>query len=159
MALAWAVAADAPETVAARLVGGVGDVIVTDARGVIVGVGRIVAGVSFELRFLDDFVGPARLTLLRSDGSAEALDVVVDGRVMVEGLDLLELLDERLDAFTVEVGGVEHQAGERRAGGSGAAGGGGQRPDAPPGNAGSPGPPAAPGGPGSLPPRGPAGRP
>jgi hypothetical protein len=159
LVLSWAAAADAPEAVAARLIGVDGDVIVTDARGVIVGVGRVVAGASFELRVLEGFVGPARLTVLRPDGATEVLDVLVDGRVLVEGFDLLELLAERVEAFTVEVGGVAYRAAERRGTDAGAAAGGGPRPAEPPGNAGPPGPPDAPGVPGSLPPRGPAGRP
>jgi hypothetical protein len=171
LALTWAAAADAPEAVVVRLTGMDGDVIVTDVGGVIVGVGRVVAGEAFELRFLEGFVGPARLTLLRKDGATEALDVVVNGHVLVEGFDLLELLGDRVEAFTVEVGGVTYRAAERRGAERGASEAEGSRPVEPPGNARSPGPPGSggdpgsgrdpgsPGGPGASPPRDPEGRP
>ena len=177
VAVSWAAAADAPEAVATRLVSWDGDVIVTDARGVIVGVGRVVAGSSFELQVLEGFVGPARLTLLRRDGATEALAVVVNGHVLVEGFDLLELIGDRVEAFTVEVGGVTYRAAERRGAERGATEAEGSRPAEPPGNPGSPGPPGfvgdpgsgggpgsardpgSPGGPGTSPPRGPERRP
>lgn len=161
LALSCALAADAPEVVAARLTAGNGDVIVTDARGVIVGVGRVVAGASFELRVLEGFVGAARLTLLRPDGTTEALDVVIDGRVLVEGFDLLELLEARVEAFTVEVGGVAYHQAERResVSGAGAGEGPGPGPGEPARPPEAPGQPGSPGGPGSPGPRGPEGRP
>jgi hypothetical protein len=171
LVLAWAGATEAPEAVSARLTGGDGDIIVTDARGVIVGVGRVVAGASFELRLLDGFVGPARLTLLRPDGATEVLDVVVDGDLRVEGFDLLALLVDRVEVYTVEVAGVAYHAAASRGTDAGAVAGDGPRPAETagnagtpgnaetPGNAGSPGPPDAPGGPGSSPTRGVGGRP
>jgi hypothetical protein len=177
--LAWAAAADAPEAVAAALTAGDADLLVTDARGVIVGVGRVVAGASFELHLLEDFVGPARLTLLRPDGATAALDVVVGERVVIDGFDLLELLAERVEAFTVEVGGVAYHEAERREADAGAGDGPGPGPGAPPppgeasgppdetpgppdetpGPPDDPGGPGSPGGPGTSPPRGPEGRP
>lgn len=163
LCLAWAAAADPPEAVAERLTAADGDVIVTDARGVIVAVGRVVAGSSFELRVLEGFVGPARLTLLHPDGATEALDVVIDDRVMVEGVDLLELLDTWGQAYEIEVDGVAYHEAERRdddAGpGAGAANGPGRTPVDPPGPPEAPGPPESPGGPASPGPRGPEGRP
>lgn len=179
LCLAWAAAADAPEAVAAALTAGDADLLVTDARGIIVGVGRVVAGASFELHLLEDFVGPARLTLLRPDGATAALDVVVGERVVIDGYDLLELLAERVEAFTVEVGGVAYHEAERGEADGGAGDGPGPGPGAPPapGEASgppdetpgppdeTPGPPddprgpGLPGGPGTSPPRGPEGRP
>jgi hypothetical protein len=184
--LAWAAAADAPEAVAAALTAGDADVLVTDARGVIVGVGRVVAGASFELHLLEDFVGPARLTLLHPDGATAALDVVVGERVVIDGLDLLELLADRVRAFTVEVGGVAYHETERRDADAGAGDGPGTGPGGPPAPGEGSGPPGeapgppdegsgppgegsgppddprgpgSPGGPGDSPPRGPEGRP
>lgn len=167
--LAWAAAADAPEAVAAALTAGDADVLVTDARGVIVGVGRVVAGASFELRVLDGFVGSARLTLLRPDGATEALEIVVDDSVLVHGLDLLELLADGFEAFTVEVGGVAYHEAERRRTAAGESAADGPRPgpgpadpSGPPERPGppdGPGGPNSPGGPGDSPPRGSEGRP
>lgn len=179
LCLAWAAAADAPEAVATALTAGDADLLVTDARGVIVGVGRVVAGASFELHLLESFVGPARLTVLHPDGATAALDVVVGERVVIDGFDLLELLAERVEAFTVEVGGVAYHEAERREADAGAGDRSGQGPGAPPapGEASgppdetpgppdeTPGPPddprgpGSPGGPGTSPPRGPEGRP
>lgn len=160
LALSCALAADAPEVVAARLTATDGDVIVTDARGVIVGVGRVVSGASFELRILEGFVGPARLTLLHPDGTTEALDVVIDGRVVVEGFDLLELLDERVEAFTIEVNGVAVSRAERRGAEDDGTQGDGPGPGEPSGPAETPETPGSPGGGPNPPgPRGPEGRP
>ncbi len=144
LALVWAAAADGPAAGAVALVGGDGDIIVTDARGVIVGVGRVVAGALFELRLLAGFAGSARLTLLRPDGTTSVLEVVIDGRVRVEGLDLLELLAERVGAFTVEVGGVAHHAAERAGAGSAGAAGANRSTDEPPSPSEAPGRPEAP---------------
>ncbi len=185
IALAGAAAAEAPEAVVAALTAGDADVLVTDARGVIVGVGRVVAGASFELRLLEDFVGAARLTLLRPDGRTDALEVVVGEGVLVDGFDLLELLTDRVEAFTVEVGGVAYHEAERRgtdggptvgdapgqgpagpqrppdAPGPGDAPGGREDPGGPDDPAGpeDPGAPDEPGAPDSPGPRGPDGRP
>jgi len=155
----WAAAGDAQDAMAARLTAGDAHIIVTDARGVIVGVGRVVAGAGFELRFLDGFAGPARLTLLRPDGATEVLDIVVDVRLRIEGLDLLELLAERVEAFIVEVGGVAYHAAERARTGAGDEAGEGPRHAEPPRPTETPGPPGSPGHPGSSPPRGSDGRP
>jgi hypothetical protein len=88
---------------------------------------------------------------LRPDGATEALDVVVGGGVLVEGFDLLELIADRVVAFTVEVGGVTYRAAERRGADAGPShGADAPRPAEPPGNAGSPGPPGFPGDPGSA---------
>jgi hypothetical protein len=179
IALMGAAAAEAPEAVVTALTAGDADVLVTDARGVIVGVGRIVAGASFELRLLQDFVGPARLTLLRPDGRTDALEVVVGEGVLVDGFDLLALLTERIVAFTLEVGGVTYHEAERRGADAGptvgdAPGRGPASPQVPPeapGQAGTPGAPEDPGapddpgarddpgGPDSPGPRAPEGRP
>jgi len=170
LCLAWSAAADAPEAVAAALTAGDADVLVTDARGVIVGVGRVVAGASFELHLLEGVVGPARLTLLRPDGATAALDVLVGERVVIDGLDLLELLADRVEAFTVEVGGVAYHEAERRDADAGDGPGQGPGGAPAPGEASGPpdeasGPPdeprgqGSPGGPGDSPPRGPEGRP
>ena len=185
IALAAAAAAGPPEAVVAALTAGDADVLVTDARGVIVGVGRVVAGASFELRLLEDFVGAARLTLLRPDGRTDALEVVVGEGVLVDGFDLLELLTDRIAAFTVEVAGVTYHEAEWRgadagptvgdAPGQGPAGpqappnapgprdepGGPDEPGAPdaPGGPDEPGAPEDPGDPDSPGPRGPDGRP
>ena len=145
--LVWAAASGAPDASATALTAGDADVLVTDARGVIVGVGRVVAGASFELRFLEGFSGPARLTLLRPDGTTEALDVVVDGRVLVEGFDLLELLEDRVEAFVVEVNGVAVRQAERRETDGDVAEGGGSERAGPSDPGGAPGTPSAPGGP------------
>ncbi|MBW6457353.1 MAG: hypothetical protein K0A98_15835, partial [Trueperaceae bacterium] len=130
--LAWAAAADAPEAVAATLTAGDAGVIVTDARGVIVGVGRVVAGASFELHLLEGFVGPARLTLLRPDGATATLEVVVAEGVLVAGFDLLVLLTDRVETFTVEVGGVAYHEAERREADASAGDGPGQGAGGPP---------------------------
>jgi len=159
LVLSCALAADAPEAIAARLTDGDGDLLVTDAGGVIVGVGRVVAGASFELRILEGFVGPARLTLLRPDGATEVLDVVVNGRILVEGLNLLELLEEWVEAFTVEVNGVAVKRAERRGAEDDGAQGEGPGPGEPSGGGATPGPPGSPGGPNSPGPRGSDGRP
>jgi len=165
LAFAWAVAAEVPDAVAVALTAGDADVLVTDARGVIVGVGRVVAGASFELRVLEGFVGPARLTLLRPDGTTEVFEVMVGDHVLVHGLDLLDLIAERVEAFTIEVGGVTYHEAERRGPDAGGAAREGRRPAEPPRPADSPspadppGPPGSPGSPGGSPPRGPEGRP
>lgn len=161
-ALAWAAAAGTPEAIAVALTAGDADVLVTDARGVIVGIGRVVAGASFALRVLDGFVGPACLTLLRPDGATEALEVVIGDAVLVEGLDLLQLLEDRVEAFTVEVGGVAYREAERRAADAGGATGddAGRRPTDSPGPDETPSRrDAPPGGPASPGPRGSEGRP
>lgn len=167
LAFAWTAAAEVPDAVAVALTAGDADVLVTDAHGVIVGVGRVVAGASFELHVLEGFVGPARLTLLRRDGTTEAFEVVVGDQVLVLGLDLLELLAARFEAFTVEVGGVAyHEAGRGRRDAGGVAGDG-PRPADPPRPAGPPagtpaelpGAPGQAGGPGSSPSSGPEGGP
>ena len=179
LCLAWAAAADAPEVIATTLTAGDADVLVTDARGVIVGVGRVVAGASFELQLLEGFVGPARLTLLRPDGATEALDVVVGERVVIDGLDLLDLLADRVGAFTVEVGGVAYHEAGRPAADAGVDDERGHGPGGPPAPDEASGPldeasgppdeasgppdeprgPGSPGGPGDSPPRGSEGRP
>jgi hypothetical protein len=165
LAFAWTAAAEVPDAVANALAAGDADVLVTDARGVIVGVGRLVAGASFELRVLEGFVGPARLTLLRPDGTTEVLEVMVGHHVLVHGLDLVDLLAERFETFIVEVGGVTYHEAERRGPDAGDAAGEGPRNAEPPSPADSPSPadpprpPGSPGSPGASPPRGPEGRP
>ena len=114
------------------------EVLVTDARGVVVGVGRLTTGgpgegdafaagigevPRLELRLLIGFTGPARLTLLASDGSAVTVEVVVGERVSIDGVDLFDLFAGRLAAVSIV-----------REPGAG-----------PPVEAGAPGPPAEPG--------------
>jgi hypothetical protein len=82
------------------------DILVTDGRGVIVGVGRMTMGVSFELRLLGGFSGPARLTMLHVDGRTETLDIVVGDGISHGELNLLELIRDRFDVVTIELGGA-----------------------------------------------------
>jgi hypothetical protein len=91
------------------------DILVTDPRGVIVGVGRLEVGASFELRLLAGFRGPAQLTLLHRDGSTETLAIWVDVSITYEGRDLLDLILGRFDVFTVELDGVPWPDPGRRA--------------------------------------------
>lgn len=55
------------------------DVFLTSERGTIVGVGRITEGRTFEIRILQGFSGPARLTLV-APGEVSVVDIVVRGR-------------------------------------------------------------------------------
>lgn len=78
------------------------DLMITEARGVIVGVGRIVEGTSFELALLAGFEGPGLLTVLLGDGSTSTLQVVVAaGVVWIGDVDLLELLPATVERVAV----------------------------------------------------------
>jgi hypothetical protein len=104
------------------------DILVTDGRGVIVGVGRMTMGVSFELRLLGGFSGPARLTMLHVDGRTETLDIVVGDGISHGELDLLELIRDRFDVVTIELGGAPWPP---IGGGAGGAAGEGSQSEAP----------------------------
>ncbi len=76
--------------------------IVTDAQGVIVAIGRTVAGTAASVEVWSGFEGPARLTVFLGDGRTRAVDVAIgDGAVTIEGIDLRVLLAE--DFATVAV--------------------------------------------------------
>lgn len=97
LALLWGVASAAVPSLPpdARLM-------ITDPRGVIVGVGHITGGTAFEMTLLTGFEGRARLTLLLDDGRTEAFEVVVvEGTVRVDGVDLLDLLPATVEHVTV----------------------------------------------------------
>jgi hypothetical protein len=81
------------------------DVFLTSERGTIVGVGRIAEGRAFELRILQGFSGPARLTLV-APGDVSVREVVVRGRdpQLPDG-DLL-LLDGTSVLAALRMGGV-----------------------------------------------------
>ena len=70
---------DFPLDVAASVFPANADVFLTSERGTIVGVGRITEGRTFEIRILQGFSGPARLTLV-APGEVSVVDVVVRGR-------------------------------------------------------------------------------
>jgi hypothetical protein len=77
----------------------------TTERGTIVGVGRISEGRAFEIRILQGFSGPARLTLV-APGDVSVLDVVVRGRdLQLPDGDLL-LLDGTSVLASLRMGGV-----------------------------------------------------
>jgi hypothetical protein len=97
------------------------DLLVTDGRGVIVGVGRLTVGVSFELRLMGGFSGPARLTMLHQDGRTETLDIVVGDGIAHGELDLLELILDRFGVVTIERGGAPWPPSGRDAGRAAAA--------------------------------------
>lgn len=118
--------------------------IVTDARGVIVAIGRTVEVGSASVEVLSGFAGPARLTLFRSDGTTHAIDVAIeDGVVTIEGVDLRVLLAEVFEhvsvAFVAEPGvGAEPsgdaQGGEAESGADREPPGQDRRPEEPPGH-------------------------
>jgi hypothetical protein len=99
------------------------DILVTDGRGVIVGVGRSTVGVSFELRLMAGFSGPARLTMLYVDGRTETLDIVVGDGIRHGELDLLELILDRFGVVSIELGGAPWPPSGRGAGVGAAAAG------------------------------------
>lgn len=71
------------------------EVLVTDAGSRIVGVGRVVAGTTFDLVLVDGFAGPAVVTWLTPDGGVRTTEVVVLGGVVwVDDADLTSLLPE-----------------------------------------------------------------
>jgi hypothetical protein len=71
------------------------EVLVTDAGSRIVGIGRVVAGASFELVLVDGFAGPAVVVWLSPDGGIRTTEVVVeDGVVWVDGEELTSVLPE-----------------------------------------------------------------
>jgi len=68
---------------------------VTDAEGTIVGIGRTLAGETFELRLLIGFDGPAQLIFVTAAGEVVVLRImVVDGVAYVDRLDLRVLAFE-----------------------------------------------------------------
>jgi hypothetical protein len=68
-----------PANPAASIWTGDAAVILTSERGTIVGVGRVSGGRAFEIRILQGFSGPARLTIV-ARGEVSVIDVVVRGR-------------------------------------------------------------------------------
>ncbi len=71
------------------------EVLVTDSDSRIVGVGRVIGGVRFELVLEEGFAGPASLVWLPPDGGVRTTEVEVeDGVVWVDGVDLRSLLPE-----------------------------------------------------------------
>lgn len=67
--------------------------IVTDANGLIVGLGRSVGGTAVAMEVLSGFEGPAQLTLFLPDGTTRAIAVAIEGGVVaIAGVDLRELL-------------------------------------------------------------------
>jgi hypothetical protein len=80
------------------------DVFVTDAGSRIVGIGRVVAGTSFDLVLEDGFAGPAVVVWLSLDGGVRTTDVVVaDGVVWVDGDELTSLLPATFVAVRVRL--------------------------------------------------------
>ena len=85
------------------------EMFVTDARSRIVGIGRIVAGASFELVLVDGFSGPAVVVWLSPDGGVRTTEVLVEnGSVWVDGDELRSLLPQsfiEVDVrFAIELG-------------------------------------------------------
>jgi hypothetical protein len=71
------------------------ELFVTDEGSRIVGIGRVVAGTSFELVLEDGFAGPAVVVWLSLDGGVRTTEVVVaDGVVWVDGEELTSVLPE-----------------------------------------------------------------
>ena len=70
-----ATASDAP--VATRIPADA-DILITDGRGVIVGVGEADAGTTFRLSLVDGFSGAATLIFVLDDGSFQEIEVVID---------------------------------------------------------------------------------
>jgi len=83
IALTWSLAVASalaiPPDAAASVFPPDADVFLTSELGTIVGVGRIADGRAFEIRILQGFSGPARLTLV-APGEVSVVDVVVRGR-------------------------------------------------------------------------------
>ncbi len=74
------------------------DILITDGRGVIVGIGETHDGTTFRLTLVEGFSGAATLTFVLDDGSFEELEVtIVEGGVSIDGRPLGDLL---ADSFT-----------------------------------------------------------
>jgi hypothetical protein len=100
IALTWSLAVASPLAMPTNA-----DVFLTTERGTIVGVGRISEGRAFEIRILQGFSGPARLTLV-APGDVSVVDVVVRGRdLQLPDGDLL-LLDGTSVLASLRMGGV-----------------------------------------------------
>lgn len=83
------------------------EVLVTDMDSRIVGVGRVVGGVRFDLVLVEGFAGPALVVWLAADGGVATTAVVVaDGVVWVDGDELTSLLPEAFDEVRMRV--VKH---------------------------------------------------
>jgi hypothetical protein len=71
-----------------------GQVLVADAAGTIIGIGRMADGATFELDMLEGFAGAVTLIFV-TDGGVEVLEAtVVGGVVLLDGVDLTALLSE-----------------------------------------------------------------
>jgi hypothetical protein len=80
------------------------EVLVTDAGSRIVGVGRVVAGTSFELVLVEGFAGPAVVVWLTPDGGVRTTAVVVaDGAVWIDDEELTSLLPAAFVAVRVRL--------------------------------------------------------
>jgi hypothetical protein len=109
IALTWSVAVASPVAILPDAAPPVyppnAAVFLTSERGTIVGVGTITEGRTFEVRILQGFSGPARLTLV-APGEVSVINVVVRGRepLMPDG-DLL--LSDGTSVFaSLRLGGV-----------------------------------------------------
>jgi hypothetical protein len=87
-----------------------GRVLVTDAAGTIIGLGRVADGATFELDLLEGFAGAVTLIFVTDDGVEVLEATVAAGVVLLDGVDLAALLSEagfvtvRVDAFATLAG-------------------------------------------------------
>lgn len=78
------------------------DILITDGRGVIVGVGEADDGTTFRLALVEGFAGAATLTFVLDDGSFHELEVVIGDRgVSIDGRRLDELVVDRFEHVTI----------------------------------------------------------
>ena len=71
------------------------DIFVTTDDGTIVGIGKTVGGVEFELELLAGFAGFGRLLMVTPGGDTHAFDVMVrDGSLFVDLVDLADIVRE-----------------------------------------------------------------
>jgi len=104
---------------------------VTDAAGTIVGVGRLVAGETFEIDLAPGFGGAVMLTFVALDGGVVVAAAVVDGGVvLIDRVDIAQLATQA-GFRTVRVAVADAAAGEAAAGAESGAADPGEGPEAP----------------------------
>jgi hypothetical protein len=89
---------------------------VTDAAGTIVGVGRLVAGETFEIDLAPGFAGVAVLTFVGADGGVVVAAAVVEGGVVLIDRRDIALLARQAGFRTVRVAPADAGADEAAAG-------------------------------------------